>query len=110
MEYRRILRQLDLTYATELYRPKAELYTAYCLLSQTLGRTSKEEVYEADLSALEALGARFSLDRPAKLTASLRTGQAIFDKDPVISLQDAIISCLKIAHDCLVAQNRSLAR
>ena len=106
-----LIRRIDATYAPKRTRLRPELYCAYRLYSRTLSAADrKDEAYESDICALEALGAVFSLERPARRSQKLDLRTKIFLENPVVALQDATISCLKLAHECQSSSNDETAR
>jgi hypothetical protein len=106
-----LVRQIDATYVPERTRLRPELYRTYRLYSRTLSAVDrKDEAYEADICALEALGAVLSFQRPARRSHELDLQTDMFLEDPVVALQDATISCLKLAHECQSSLNEDTAR
>ena len=106
-----LIERIDATYAPKRTRLRPELYRAFRLYSRTLNAADrKDEAYEADICALEALGSVLRLTRPAKRSQKLDTRSGIFAEDPVVVLQDAVISCLKLAHECQSSSNDATAR
>ena len=101
--------QLGATYSTSRGLFKPELYSYLRALSVAIADDS-DEVYETEIRALEALGAVCDIPRPACLSYKPSSIAKLFKTDPLLSLQDAIISCLKIAEDCSRAGNSSLSK
>jgi hypothetical protein len=84
--------QLAETYSKARQSPRPEMYRAYRQLRLAFERSGKKaEALEAQHDALRAIGAE--IDTPS--TAAI--GGSMLSKDPVVMLQDAIISCFDIA-------------
>lgn len=104
---------MEATYRFDRKAPKPELYAAYRLLSNAYDVQKDESpalVFAAEIKGLEALGAKFKINVPKGTPASATFMPHTFVEDPVLMLQDSIISCLKIAYTCFLGESIEQAK
>ena len=107
-EIRQFIKSVQATYHPSRQSPKPELYACFRLLSRNL--SDIDEAYDIEMCALESLGAELHLERPATMSHTRRKDDNLFKIDPLVSLQDSIISCMKIAYDSFIAGNGEVSR
>jgi hypothetical protein len=90
----KIIQEIHKTYQSSRKGPRPDLYA--CCRALATVCTDPDDVLEAEVRALEALGVSFSLPRPAKLS---HTPDFSSLTGPSLGLQDAIISYIKISND-----------
>jgi hypothetical protein len=111
---KKIAQQIELveqTYRPERSAPKYELYGWYRMLSQAYTQEGAgfNAVIEAEMAALATLGAsiRFVVgEKVGDVQKIIHTLKG----DPVIAMQDAVISCIKIANDYFAIEQPVEAR
>lgn len=109
LEKMHIIDSIDDTYGPNARRPKYQLYQAYRILGRQLQKAQQplKQVLDADFDALACLSISSAV-RPG--VHNLQEQLLAPDFFPIIAGLDAILSCTKIAHDWLVAQQEQYAR
>jgi len=93
-----LITEIRKTYRSSRSGPRPDLYACYRSLAQAL--SDPDVILEAELLALEALGAVFTRSRPAKVSGQQSIHVLV---SPALGLQDAINSYLKLSNDSLRA-------
>lgn len=96
-----IIEQLKATYMQEPNLPVYSMYRCFRALSEQYSRNKAGStlIISAERSALTALGAKL---HDLRKIPGTHIGQTNFASDPLIAMQDAIISCLKLAHEYFI--------
>lgn len=96
-----MLEQLKATYMQKPNLPVYSMYRCFRALSEqySKNKAGTTMIISAERSALTALGAKL---HDLEETTDTHIGWTNFVSDPLIAGQDAIISCLKLAHEYLI--------
>lgn len=100
---RQLVNDIAGTYRTTRKSPKPDLYRCYRSLALHLPSANASEIVEIEIAALECLGAKVVTGSNA---GALNQETGMLSQDPLLMLQDAILSCCKLSHNHLASDTR----